>query len=96
MAEFAHVDWQTVVDAHPLESHDPEAWLRYGVALLQTLKPGSEAGRQLQQAALAFVKAESEGAATEAVTAAQRQAVRHCLHEVLQRIGIQLGADQVA
>ena len=43
---FERGDWQTVIDAHPLESHDPAEWLRYGVALLQTLTPGAEAIRE--------------------------------------------------
>jgi hypothetical protein len=25
-------EWQAVIDAHPLESHDPAEWLRYGAA----------------------------------------------------------------
>ena len=51
-------DWQAVIDAHPLESHDPQEWLRYGVALLQTIQPGPDVGKQQQQAALAFVQAQ--------------------------------------
>ena len=39
-AAFDRRDWQAVIDAHPLESHDPSEWLRYGVALLQTIAPG--------------------------------------------------------
>jgi len=31
-------NWQAVIDAHPLESHYPEEWLRYDVALLQTME----------------------------------------------------------
>jgi hypothetical protein len=70
---FERGDWQTVIEGHPLESHDPEEWLRYGVALLQTLEPGPDVGRQQQQAALAFVQAGKEGASAEAVAAAQRR-----------------------
>jgi hypothetical protein len=80
---FERGDWQTVIDAHPLESHDPAEWLRYGVALLQTLKPGAEEGKQQQQAALAFVQAEKEGAAAEAVSAAKNQAVLLNLKQAL-------------
>ena len=58
---FERGDWQMVIEAHPLESHDPAEWLRYGVALLQTLTPSAEAGKQQQQAALAFVQAEKRG-----------------------------------
>ncbi len=39
-------DWQAVIDAHPLESHHPAEWLRYGVALLQTIQPGPDVGKQ--------------------------------------------------
>jgi len=85
---FEQGDWQTVIDAHPLESHDPTEWLRYGVALLQTLTPGAEAGKQQQQAALAFVQAEKEGAAAEAVTAAKTQAVLLNLKQALKLAAI--------
>ena len=81
---FDRGDWQAVVHAHPLESHDPADWLRYGVALLQTLTPGAEAGKQQQQAALAFVQAQKEGANAEEVVAAQRQAVLLSLREALK------------
>lgn len=86
---FERGDWQTVIDAHPLESHDPSEWLRYGVALQLTLTPGTEAGRQQQQAALAFVKAEEEGASAETVTAAQQRAVLLALNEALIAAGMQ-------
>lgn len=72
---FEQGDWQAVIDAHPLESHDPEEWLRYGAALLHTLEPGPEQGRQQQQAALAFEQAKREGASEEDVQAMQRQAL---------------------
>jgi hypothetical protein len=83
-AAFERGKWQAVIDAHPLESHDPAEWLRYGVALLQTLTPGAEAGKQQQQAALAFVQAQKEGANAEEVVAAQRQAVLLSLREALK------------
>ena len=85
---FERGDWQTVIDAHPLESHDPAEWLRYGVALLQTLTPGAEAGKQQQQAALAFVQAQREGASAEAVVAAQQQAVLLNLKKALTLVGL--------
>ena len=85
---FERGDWQTVIDAHPLESHDPAEWLRYGVALLQTLTPGAEAGKQQQQAALAFVQAQREGASAEAVAAAQEQAVMLSLGQSLLLAGL--------
>ena len=80
---FERGDWQAVIDAHPMESHDPAEWLRYGVALLQTLTPGAEAGKQQQQAALAFVQAQKEGANAEEVASAQRQSVLLSLREAL-------------
>jgi hypothetical protein len=79
--------WQAVIDAHPLESHDPAEWLRYGAALLHTIEPGPQQGRQQQQAALAFVQAEKEGASALEVKAAQRQVVQRCLREALDVIG---------
>ena len=80
--------WQAVVDAHPLESHVAEDWLRYGVALLQTMEPGPDLGKQLQQAALAFVQAQKEGASTEAVATAQQHSVLISLIEALTIAGI--------
>ena len=80
--------WQAVIDAHPLESHDLEEWLRYGMALLQTIEPGPDVGKQLQQAALAFVQAQKEGATTEQVAAAQRQSVVISLMEALSLAGM--------
>jgi hypothetical protein len=43
---FDQGNWQAVIAAHPLESHDPQEWLRYGVALLQTMEPGPDVGKQ--------------------------------------------------
>ena len=86
---FERGDWQALIDAHPLESHDPAEWLRYGVALLQTLTPGAEAGKEQQQAALAFLQAQKEGASAEAMAAAQRQAVLLNLHQALVVAGLE-------
>jgi len=85
---FERGDWQTVIEAHPLESHDPAEWLRYGVSQLQVLSPGTDAGKQQQQAALAIVQAEKEGAAAEAVTAAKNQAVLLNLKQALKLAAI--------
>ena len=81
-------NWQIVIDAHPLESHDQEDWLLYGVALLQTMKPGPDVGKQLQQAALAFVQAQKEGASNEAVEKAQQHSLLLSLSEALAIAGI--------
>jgi len=91
---FERGDWQTVIDAHPLESHDPAEWLRYGVALLQTLTPGTESGKQQQQAALAFVQAQREGASAEAVAAAQQQAVLMSISRSLQLAGMEASGER--
>ena len=89
-------DWQAVIDAHPMESHDPQEWLCYGVALLQTIEPGPDVGKQQQQAALAFVQAQKDGATAEQVAAMQRQSVLLSLREALTLTDIpipeQLGA----
>lgn len=65
---FERGNRQAVIEAHPLESHDPGEWLRYGVALRQTITPGPDVGKQQQQAALAFVQAQKEGATAEGVS----------------------------
>lgn len=88
-AAFDRRDWQAVTDAHPLESHDPSEWLRYGVALLQTIQPGPDVGKQQQQAALAFVQAQKEGATAEQVAAAQRQSAMLSLQEALTLAGVE-------
>jgi hypothetical protein len=85
---LAKADWPAVIAAHPLESSDPQEWLRYGVALLQALTPGPDAGRQQQQAALAFVQAQKQGASAEAVMAAQRESVRLSLAQALVLAGV--------
>lgn len=58
---FQRGNWQAVIEAHPLESPDAGAWLRYGQALLHTMEPGPEQGKQQQQAALAFLQAQKRG-----------------------------------
>lgn len=68
-------NWHPVIDAHRLERPDSAGWLRYRGALLHTLQPGRDVGKQQQQAALAFVQAQREGASAGAVAAAQRQLV---------------------
>jgi tetratricopeptide (TPR) repeat protein len=85
---FERGDWQAVIEAHRLESHDAAEWLRYGCALLHTIEIGPDAGRQQQQAALAFVQAQREGASAGAVAAAQRQVVMTYLRQALQLAGI--------
>lgn len=90
---FERGDWQAVIDAHRLESHDAAEWLRYGSALLHSIEPGPEAGKQQQQAALAFVQAQREGASTGAVVAAQRQAVMVNLRHALELAGIPAPAE---
>jgi hypothetical protein len=87
---FERGDWAAVIDAHPLESHDPAEWLRYGAALLHTIEPGPEQGRQQQQAALAFVQAQKEGASAEAVAAMQRQVVLDTLVGALKLVSTDL------
>jgi hypothetical protein len=42
---------------HWRESQDAEAWLGYGIALLQTLEPGLDGIERQQQASQAFCKA---------------------------------------
>ena len=83
-------DWQTIIDAHTFESHDPEEWLNYGVALLQTIEPGPAVGKQIQKAALAFVQAQKEGASNEDVARAQQRSVLISLKESLIMSGISL------
>lgn len=81
--------WQAVIEAHPLESHDPAEWLRFGVALLQTIEPGPDVGKQQQQAALAFVQAQKEGASAQAVTAIQQYSVLLSLQDALVAAGLE-------
>jgi len=85
---FDRGDWQTVLDSHRLESHDAAELLRYGRALLQTIEPGPEAGKQQHQAALAFVQAQRVGASAGAMAAAQRQAVMASLWQALELVGV--------
>jgi len=88
---FEQGNWQAVIDAHPLESHDPAEWLRYGAALLHTIEPGPDQGRQQQQAALAFVQAQKEGASAVAVRQAQVAVVRDCVAQALNLVGVDTG-----
>ena len=89
---FERGDWAAVIAAHPLESDDPAEWLRYGAALLHTIDPGPEQGRQQQQAALAFLQAQKEGASPDAVRAIQRQAVLVNLGRAMELAGVPLVA----
>ena len=90
---FDHSNWQAVIDAHRLESHVAAEWLRYGSALLHTIEPGPEAGKQQQQAALAFMQARRVGASAGAVAAAQRQVVLANLRQALELAGIPSPAE---
>lgn len=89
-AAFDQGHWQAVIEAHALESPDPEAWLRYAVALLHTLSPGPELGRQRARVALAFLEASKAGASQAQIEAAQRQAVLRCLEEALALAELEL------
>lgn len=80
---FKRHDWQALIDAHPLESHDSNEWLKYGIALLQTIQPGPSMGKQQQQVELAFIRAKMEGATAEEITAARIQSVMLSLREAI-------------
>jgi len=82
-------DWQTVVEAHRLESQDAEAWLRYGIALLQTLEPGLGGIERQQQASQAFCKARQQGVSAGAVALALRSVVLQNLREAVQLVGLE-------
>ena len=82
-------DWQTVVEAHRLESQDAEVWLRYGIALLQTLEPGLGGIERQQQASQAFSKARQQGASAGAVALALRSVVLQNLREAVQLAGLE-------
>jgi len=85
---FEQGNWQVVIDSHPLESQDPAERLRFGVALLQTIEPNSDVGKQQEQAALAFVQAQKEGARAQEVEAALGQSVFLSLREALALLDI--------
>ncbi|WP_087068604.1 hypothetical protein [Cyanobium sp. NIES-981] len=80
--------WEDIIHAHALESHDPAAWLQYGLALLQTLPDGDGVLRQQQQAALAFVKAQEHGATEEDVKQVQLKALRNTLTELVGLLAV--------
>lgn len=92
-AAFDRGNWQAVIHAHRLESHDAAEWLRYGSALLHILEPGPEAGKQQQQAALAFGQAQRIGASAGAMAAAQRQVVLANLRQALELVGVPAPAE---
>jgi hypothetical protein len=92
-AAFDRGNWQAVLDSDRLESHDAAEWLRYGSALLRSIEPGPEAGKQQQQAALAFVQAQRVGASAGAVAAAQRQVVLANLRQALELMGVPAPAE---
>jgi hypothetical protein len=88
----ANEDWEGVIAAHPLESQDPAAWLRYGVALCQRIEPSDEARQQQQQAGLAFAHARALGASKEAVAQSHRESTLLSLADALEVAG----ADRAA
>lgn len=92
---FERGDWQAVIASHPLESHDPAEWLRYGVALLQMIQTGPDAGKQQQQAALAFVQAQKEGATSGSVRDEQWHSVLISLQQALTLVGMESSAAMV-
>ena len=81
--DHKQIDWQAAVKAHQLDSHEPEEWLRYGTALLQVLKPGEHAHKQLQQAAIAFLQAQKENALQKDIDGAQRWSAIQFLNQAL-------------
>ena len=85
-------DWEVIIAAHPLESHDPGLWLRYGVALSQRIEPSSEERNQQQQAGLAFAHAEALGASREAVSKRQTILFSLCRRPGARRGSIRGGA----
>ncbi len=78
------VHWETVIAAHPLESHGAAEWLLYGVALSQRIEPSAQERQQQQQVGLAFAHAEALGASKEAVALSQRQATLLSLADALE------------
>ncbi len=82
-------NWQAVIEDHSLEIHDPAKWLRFAVALLQTIEPGPDVGKQQQKAALAFMQAQKEGASAEAVAEAQQHSMLLSLQDALVAAGLE-------
>ena len=85
---FKQFDWEKLINAHSLESSEPTDWLNYGVALLQTLEPGGNAGNQQQQAAIAFVQALKEGATSQQVSKSLKRSALECIRCALQSTDI--------
>jgi hypothetical protein len=88
-------DWAAVIAAHPLESHEPATWLRYGVALCQRIEPSSEERQQQQQAGLAFAHAEALGASKDEVARSQRQATLFSLAAALELAEADQAAEEL-
>ena len=89
-------DWAALIAAHPLESHDPATWLRYGVALSQVIEPSDRQRQEQQQVGLALVHAEALGASREAVARSLRQATLLSLEEALTLAGAEGAAAALA
>jgi len=88
--------WRAVIDGHRLEIDDPQAWLDYGIALLQTIQPGPDAGKQQQQAALSFAQARQYGASTLEIEAALLATVGTNLQDALAAFGIETPQGKIA
>ena len=86
-------DWKEVIEAHSLESHDPVEHLLYAVALLQTIKPGAQQSSLQQQAALAFLQAQKEGANAHDVADAQWHSALLSMQKALKLAGIAPAGD---
>lgn len=86
---FENADWQTIIDIHEPESQEPIEWLRYGTALLNTIKTrGEKARNQQQQAAIAYERAKSEGAPREVINTIIRAIVTHNIKTAAAKAGL--------
>ena len=86
--DLEQADWQALIDAHPMESNNPEEWRIYGIALLQLLQHGPDLDKQRHQAALAFVQAQKEGMNEQQIAEAQRLSTLLSLVEMIKLAGM--------
>ena len=74
---FERGDWQTMIDAHALESSHQAESMGFESCFAAKADPGADGGLPLHQGPSAFVNARKQGASVSA--AAQKTAVLLCL-----------------
>ena len=81
-------NWMTIIREHRHEASNPNSWLEYSLALLQTTEIGADTAKAKQQIALALEQAKRDGATPDEVADCLQTSLLMSLVDALELAGV--------